>query len=59
MVIITSHGIGLMAELTAALLLIVALTGFLIKRNEPWLVCLAAAMLMLIVAVTIVVEGTT
>ena len=59
MAIITSHGVGLIAELTAALLLIAALTGFTIKRSQPWLVSVVVATLILAVAVTIVVEATT
>lgn len=59
MAIITSHGIGLIAELIATLLLIAALAGFWIKRSELWLVSAAVATVMLIVAVTMVVEATT
>jgi hypothetical protein len=57
--IITSHGVGLIAELIATVLLIAALTGFMIKRSAPWLVSVAMAMVILAVAVTIVVEATT
>lgn len=57
--IITSHGIGLIAELTATVLLIAALTGFMIKRSQPWLVSLVVATVILVAAVTIVVEATT
>jgi hypothetical protein len=56
---ITSHGIGLIAEVIAAVLLIAALTGFAIKRSQPWLVGVAVAMVILIIAVTMVVEATT
>ena len=59
MAIITSHGVGLIAELTAAVLLIAALTGFTIKRSQPWLVSVVVATVILAVAVTIVVEATT
>ncbi len=56
--IITSHGVGLMVELIATVLLIAAVTGFAFKRSVPWLVAIAAATVMLIVAVTMVVEAT-
>lgn len=59
MAMITSHGIGLIAEVIAAVLLIAALTGFAIKRSQPWLVGVALAMVILIIAVTMVVEATT
>ncbi len=59
MAIITSHGVGLIAELTAAVLLIAALIGFTIKRSQPWLVSVVVATVILAVAVTIVVEATT
>jgi len=35
---ITSQGYGLIAELTAAALLIAALTGLFVQRSKPWLV---------------------
>ena len=57
--IITSHGVGLIAELIATFLLIAALTGFMIKRSQPWLVSLVVATVILVAAVTIVVEATT
>ncbi len=57
--IITSHGVGLMAELIATVLLIAALTGFMIKRSQPWLVSVVVAMVILAIAVILVVEGTT
>ncbi len=59
MAIITSYGVGLIAELIATALLIAALTGFMIKRSQPWLVSVVLATGILVVAVTIVVEATT
>jgi hypothetical protein len=55
----TSQGIGLIAELIGTALLVVALTGFSIRRSQPWLVGAAVAMTILVVAVTIVVEAST
>jgi hypothetical protein len=57
--IITSHGVGLIAELIATVLLFAALTGFMIKRSQPWLVGVAVAMVILAIAVTLVIEATT
>ncbi len=48
-----------MAELIATVLLIAALTGFMIKRSQPWLVSVVVAMVILAIAVILVVEGTT
>jgi hypothetical protein len=56
---ITSYGLGLIAELIAAVLLIAALTGFAIRRSQPWLIGVAVAMMLFVVAVTIVVRATT
>jgi hypothetical protein len=55
---ITSYGLGLIAELIATVLLLVALTGFAIRRSQPWLVGVAVAMTLFVVAATIVVEAT-
>jgi hypothetical protein len=55
----TSQGVGLIAELIGTALLVVALTGFSIRRSQPWLVGVAVAMTILVVAVTIVVEAST
>jgi hypothetical protein len=55
---ITSQGFGLIAELIAAVLLIAALI-FTVQRSQPWLVGAAIAFMILIVAVTIVVESST
>jgi hypothetical protein len=56
---ITSQGFGLIAELIAAVLLIAAFTGFTIQRSQPWLVGVAIAFMILIVAMTIVVDSST
>jgi len=55
----TLQGVGLIAELIGTALLLAALTGFSIRRSQPWLVGVAVAMTILIVAVTIVVEAST
>jgi hypothetical protein len=55
----TSQGVGLIAELIGTALLVVALTGLSIRRSQPWLVGVAVAMTILVVAVTIVVEAST
>jgi hypothetical protein len=54
---ITSQGFGLIADLIAAALLIAALTGFIIRRSQPWLVGLTVALVILIVAVTIIINS--
>jgi hypothetical protein len=54
---ITSPGFALIAELVAAAFLIVALTGFTVRRSRPWLMGTAMAFVALIVAVTIVIEA--
>jgi hypothetical protein len=56
---ITSQGFGLIAELIAAVLLIATLTGFVIQRSQPWLVGVAIAFMILIVAMAIVVDSST
>jgi hypothetical protein len=56
---ITSYGLGLITELIATVLLIAALTGFAIRRSQPWLIGVAVAMTLFVVAVTIVVRATT
>ena len=56
---LTSQGFSLIAELVAAALLVAALTGFIIRRSQLWLFGLAIALVILLVAVTIVVEAST
>ena len=54
---ITSHGYGLIAELTAAALLIAALTGLFVQRSKPWLVWVAMAFVILTVAASVVIAS--
>jgi hypothetical protein len=56
---IKSQGLALIAELAGSALLIVALTGFTIRRSRPWLMGAAMAFAILIVAATIVIEAST
>ena len=56
---ITSQGFALIAELVAAVLLVAALTGFLVRRSQPWLVGAAIAFTILIVALTLVIDAAT
>ncbi len=56
---ITSQGFALIAELVAAVLLIAALSGFVIQRSQPWLVGVAIAFMILMVAMIIVADSST
>jgi F0F1-type ATP synthase assembly protein I len=56
---ITSQGFGLMAELIAAALLIAALIGFTVQGSKPWLLGIGMAIVILIAAVTIVIDSST
>ena len=56
---ITSEGIGLIAELIAAVLLIAAIFGFAVRRTGPWLVGVAITFTMLMAAATILIEAST
>jgi hypothetical protein len=56
---ITSQGFGLIAELFAAVLLVAALTGFFVRRSQPWLVGAAIAFVILIVALTLIIDTST
>ena len=56
---VTLQGFALIAELTAALWLIVALAGFGISRSKPWLMGSAVAFIALIVAVAVLIESST
>jgi hypothetical protein len=56
---ITSQGYGLIAELITTALLIAALIGFTIRRSAGWLMGATMAFMILIVAVTIVIESST
>jgi len=55
---ITLQGVALLAELGAAVLLIAALAGFGISRSKSCLVGSAIALMVLIVAVTIIISFT-
>jgi len=54
---VTSHGYGLIAELTAAALLIAALTGLFVQRSKPWLVWVTMAFVILTVAASVVIAS--
>jgi hypothetical protein len=56
---LTSQGFGLIAEVFAAVLLLAALTGFFIRRSQPWLIGAAVAFMMLIVALILVIDAST
>ncbi len=56
---ITSQGFALIAELVSAILLIAALAGFVIQRSQPWLVGVAIAFMILMVAMIIVADSST
>jgi uncharacterized membrane protein YgaE (UPF0421/DUF939 family) len=56
---ITSQGFGLIAELIAAASLIAALMGLIIRRSQPWLVGVTAALVILVAAVTIIINSST
>ena len=58
-IMITSQGIGLIAELVAAVLLIAAIAGFAVRRTGPWLVSVAITFTMLIAAVALLIESST
>jgi hypothetical protein len=56
---LTSQGIGLIVELFAAVLLAAALIGFFVRRSRPWLVGAAIAFMILIVALTVIIDAST
>jgi hypothetical protein len=56
---ITSQGFGLIAELIAAALLLITLAGFAVQRSQSWLAGVAIAFVILVAAVTIVIESST
>jgi hypothetical protein len=53
------HSAGLMAELIAAALLIAALIGFTVQGSKPCLRGIGMAIVILIIAVTIVIDSST
>ena len=56
---VTLQGFALIAELAAAIWLIVALAGFGVSRSKPWLMGSAVAFVALMVAVTMLIESST
>ena len=56
---ITSQGYGLIAELIATALLIVALTGLFVQRSKPWLVGVTMALVILTAAAMVVIASST
>ena len=56
---ITLNGFALIAEMASVIALIVALAGFGISRSKPWLVSSAVAFIVLIAAVTMLIELST
>jgi hypothetical protein len=56
---VTAEGLVLIAELVAAVALVIALTGFTLRRTMPWLVCSAMAFTALIAAALFIVDTTT
>ena len=56
---LTSQGLALIAELFAALLLIAALGGFSVRRSRPWLVGAAIAFVILVAALSVLIEAST
>ena len=56
---ITSQGFGLIAELIAAALLLITLAGFAVQRSQSWLAGVAIAFVVLVAAVTIVIQSST
>jgi hypothetical protein len=56
---ITSQGFGLIAELIAAALILITLAGFAVQRSQFWLAGVAIAFVVLVAAVTIVIQSST
>jgi len=56
---ITPKGLALIAELIAAALLIIALTGLAICRSKPWFAFTATAIAVLIAAVAVLIDWST
>jgi hypothetical protein len=56
---IAPQGFAIIAELAAALWLIVALAGFAISRSKPWLMGSAVAFVALMAAVTMLIGSST
>ena len=56
---ITSQGYGLIAEMIAAAILIVELTGLFVHRSKLWLVGVTLGFVILTVAATVVIASST
>jgi TRAP-type uncharacterized transport system fused permease subunit len=56
---LTSQGFALITELFAAVLLVAALSGFFVRRSRPWLVGALIAFMILIVALTVIIDAST
>jgi hypothetical protein len=56
---VTAEGLVLIAELVAAVALVIALTGFTLRRTMPWLVGSAMAFTALIAAALFIVDAST
>ena len=50
---------ALIAELFSAVLLVAALSSFFVRRSRPWLVGAAIAFMILIVALTVIIDAST
>jgi len=53
---VTTEGLVLLAELFAALVLIIAVAGFAMRRTKPWLLCSAMAFTVLIAAALFIAD---
>jgi len=56
---VTTEGLVLLAELFAALVLIIAVAGFAMRRTKPWLLCSAMAFTVLIAAALFIADTST
>ncbi len=56
---VTAEGLVLLAELAAAVTLVIAFAGFALRRTVPWLVCSAMAFTVLIAAALFIVDAST
>jgi hypothetical protein len=56
---VTAKGLVLLAQLLAAVALVVGLAGFALRRTTPWLLCSAVAVTVLIAAALFIVDAST
>jgi hypothetical protein len=56
---VTAKGLVLIAELIAAVGLVVALAGLAVRRTMPWLICSAVAVTALVMAALFIVDAST